>query len=100
MAESETNWSLPDSGISGLQIRIVQIKEIAYVEPTGDNAVNDVWDEMVNPNGLLKQLHQWRDDFGADVVILVPDMSGFSGSTGGRSRSCRGPPSPFPTRTS
>lgn len=82
-AEQETKDALTASGVENVTIRVVHIGQVPYsVASNGESG--DVRNDLVQGNGNLMQVHQMRDDFGADVAVLVtkiPSDTFFSGVT-------------------
>jgi len=70
---TETNQMYANSGIS-TKLRLVHWAEVAYA-PTG-NPSGDL-SAITNPSdGVLDQLHSWRNTYGADLVQLITTDAG------------------------
>jgi hypothetical protein len=70
---TETNQMYANSGIS-TKLRLVHMAEVAYA-PTG-NPSGDL-NAITNPSdGVLDQLHTWRNTYGADLVQLITTDAG------------------------
>lgn len=77
-AMAETNQAYLDSGVIH-RLELAGTREIAYQE--SDHSITNL-DRLTRPDdGYLDAVHQWRDETGADLVILVTTpMSNACGS--------------------
>jgi hypothetical protein len=71
----ETNRSYLESN-ADIRVRLVHQAEIAYSE--SDNTTTSLNHLTRKSDGKLDGVHQWRDDFNADAVVLVTYVPGTS----------------------
>ncbi len=71
LAISETNTSFTNSDITPV-LRLIHTKEVVYSEVGFD--VNVALDDLTN--GTVPDVHTLRDDFGADLVVMLVEGDG------------------------
>ena len=71
------NVTLRDSDVE-LRLRPVHAQQVQYVE--AEDYITDLYNVTfhegfdpgdLNPAGLLSEVHEWRDEYGADLVVLM-----------------------------
>jgi len=67
LAITETNTGYANSNIN-TRLRLVHTAEIAHTE---GSFTDDLTNLTSTTDGILDQVHTWRDTYGADVVILI-----------------------------
>jgi hypothetical protein len=74
-AEHETNDSYINSGVS-LRIRVLPgwAKEVQYVEQDISADLTALRDKC---DGMMDEVHEWRNDAGADLVVLITHSPSF-----------------------
>ncbi len=75
LAIDETNQSYLNSAINQ-RVRLVHSQEVVYAE-TGD--MESDLDCITNVDGCLEQVHQLRDDYGADAVSFWVETGNYCG---------------------
>lgn len=86
LAVAQSNLSY-DNSETIMAMRLVHSTETYYVE--SGSSSNDLTN-LTNGTGLLETVHEWRDEYGADLVAMFSDVSDTGGiawllnSTNGR----------------
>jgi len=77
IAIAEGNTAFDRSNIDA-RLRLVHMAEVAYTETANPNT--DVTRLRNTTDGIIDEVHAWRDLYGADVVAMVVEtMNGFCG---------------------
>lgn len=76
LAETETNIGYTASGVN-TSINIVHSAQVDYSETS--NSVTDLNRLAGTNDGYMDEVHNLRDNYGADMVVLVSDVSGYCG---------------------
>jgi hypothetical protein len=71
LAIAEANASFRISGLEHVKVRLVHAYQTAYVEE--GSHFDHVWRLADKGDGLMEEVHALRDEYRADVVILVVD---------------------------
>jgi hypothetical protein len=80
LAVAEINQSYQNSGIP-IEMRLVHAREVAYNESSGiDQALSRLTDKT---DGVLDEVHAWRNQYGADLVQLWIHGPGANGGVVG-----------------
>ena len=76
LAESETNLGLRNSGVDA-EIRVVHRELVNYTE--NNSYLVDLTRLRTKNDSYLDEVHGLRDQYGADIVILLGDIQGVCG---------------------
>ncbi|WP_248529026.1 M12 family metallo-peptidase [Pseudoalteromonas sp. 2CM39R] len=76
LAVVETNQGYQNSGVNAV-VSIAHMSQINYTEAA--NSSTDLNRLAAKNDGYMDEAHTLRDQFGADVVILVNDVNGYCG---------------------
>jgi hypothetical protein len=71
LAIAEANESFRISGLQHVKLRLVHAYQTTYVEE--GSHFDHVWRLADRGDGIMEEVHKLRDEFRADVVILVVD---------------------------
>jgi hypothetical protein len=75
-AMAKAQLALDNSG-TDLVMELVYSGEVSYVE--SGSISDDLVNLRVDGDGVIDEIHGWRDDYGADLVSLFEDLSGVGG---------------------
>ncbi|WP_405598523.1 MULTISPECIES: M12 family metallo-peptidase [unclassified Pseudoalteromonas] len=76
LAVVETNQGYQNSGVNAV-VSVAHVSQINYTEAT--NSGTDLNRLAAKNDGYMDEAHTLRDQYGADVVILVNDVNGYCG---------------------
>ena len=76
LAIAETNQGYQNSGITG-SVTMVHKYQVNYTEAS--NSSTDLNRIAAKNDGYMDEVHGLRDQYGADVVLLVSDVNGYCG---------------------
>lgn len=70
-AVNQTNAAFTSTGAAAA-LSLVVTKEVGYSQTSFNQALDDITDG----SGGLEEVHQWREDYGADLVAMIVEQSG------------------------
>ncbi len=71
-----TNGAYQNSGVE-TQARLVHAAEVEFDE--NGHSYQEILEALTATDGVMDQVHAWRDQYGADLVMLLVDHSAFCG---------------------
>ncbi len=80
LAVSETNVGYQRSGINSF-MRLVHSVEVNYDESimSSSNGWNTALSNLTNNDGVIDNIHNLRDSYGADLVVMIVESSTYCG---------------------
>jgi peptidyl-Asp metalloendopeptidase len=76
LAVAETNTAFINSGIHTQLSLVHSFRHDTYVEPSFDGALSDL---KGTSDGKMDEIHALRDQYGADLVVLIIDDPQYCG---------------------
>jgi len=76
LAISETNTGYTNSGVNA-KVSLVHKAQVSYTEAS--NSSTDLTRLAATNDGYMDEVHTLRDQYAADVVVLVNDVNGYCG---------------------
>jgi len=77
LAETETNIGYAASGVN-TSVNVVHTAQVSYSEHRR-NSETDLSRLAATNDGYMDEVHDLRDTYGADMVVLVSDVNGYCG---------------------